>query len=168
MRNTRVIGLWGALVFASSGLLAQETFNENAADKAEGREGAASEKGAPEPGGAVTRGSPDGDVSPRLRAGDPANRWRYKFHNGHWWYYGRSNQWSYWDGSAWTPYNRQAYGQWFNRRPEDANNDTYGRRPAGSIQREKNEARSRDFGDLGRRPPGTIQRQKNSPRGGED
>jgi hypothetical protein len=41
--------------------------------------------------------------------------WRYKWHNGHWWYYQTNKQWLFWDGTRWTTYSPMAY-QWFTRR----------------------------------------------------
>ena len=126
-------------------------------------------------------------------AGNPANRWRYRFYNGQWWFYHPSNHWSYWNGNAWTPYQRQAnvppaasqiqpysdsdaasygYGRRLSGTIQREKNDTRGQsseyfelRQPGSIQREKNEARGQSFEPYDIRPPGTIQREKNSPRG---
>ncbi|HWB13451.1 MAG TPA: hypothetical protein VG826_29775 [Pirellulales bacterium] len=166
MHRTWVIGFWGVVVLAGGSLLAQETLREDAAEK-----GVAVENGVPEPGGTVIRSSSNSAAATHPTTGEPANRWRYRFHNGHWWYYGRANEWSYWNGSTWTPYDRETYGQWFNRQfrrygSDARSDDTPGldRRPAGTIQREKNDARSPSLGPVDRRPSGAIQREKNDPR----
>ena len=107
-------------------------------------------------------------------AANPVNRWRYRFHNGRWWFYDRGKQWSYWDGGAWRAYNRQIFAPSFDSqvppRGYDNNSYGYGRygygvRAPGSIQREKNDLRAEGLQPLGVRPPGTIQRQKNEVRG---
>jgi hypothetical protein len=38
------------------------------------------------------------------RAGQPngADQWRYRHHNGQWWYYQTNNKWAVWNGSRWT------------------------------------------------------------------
>ena len=165
MRTTQIIGFWAAMVVASSGLLGQETFSENGA-KVGGRGGVPDENADPGSGVKFFRSSPN-VVTGRASAGDPGNRWRYRFHNGHWWYYGRSNQWSYWTGNAWTPYDRQTYAGWWNSRFQPYDMSDYGRRPSKTIQNEKNESRTTDFGlggSGGHRPPKTVQNQKNESR----
>ncbi len=32
------------------------------------------------------------------------NNWRYRRHNGRWWYYTPQRSWMVWDGGAWNPY----------------------------------------------------------------
>lgn len=98
---------------------------------------------------------------------NPANRWRYRFYNGQWWYYHPTNQWLYWTGKSWTGYRSATSGQ----RPAkqagpSLNDDAYdfGRRPALSIQREKNESRGLYSNSIGTRPERTIQSQKNDSR----
>lgn len=136
-----VIGFLGASVISNGRLPAQEAPRKDAAPKIENR------------GASAT--------------GNLADRWRYKFHNGRWWYYDRSNAWSYWAGNAWTRYRPPASGRQVNgqARVDDYDN-RYGDigRPPGTVQREKNDARSPFSGPFNRRAPGTIQRQKNDAR----
>ena len=47
---------------------------------------------------AVADGAPAGNPPP----GD--QRWRYKFHNGAWWYWLPSDRWVYWSDGAWVNY----------------------------------------------------------------
>jgi hypothetical protein len=129
MRRTLMSGVWTAVALAGTTVLGQETFNENATDKGERREGADARMN---PGAAaranINAPGANANVGVGNRpVGNPANQWRYRHHNGHWWYYHPNNQWSYWNGNAWTNYNRQAYGQWYNGqfRPY-ANNYQYG------------------------------------------
>lgn len=119
-----------------------------------------------------TRVHPAGDVS-NAPAGNRANRWRYRFHNGRWWYYGQAKQWSYWDGAVWRAYNRQIYAPSLDSQWRPGGYDTnsygygqyrYGVRAPGSIQWEKNDPRAGSLQPFIVRPPGSIQRQKNSPR----
>jgi hypothetical protein len=35
--------------------------------------------------------------------------WRYKWHNGHWWYYQPNKQWLFWNGTSWTAYSPPVY-----------------------------------------------------------
>jgi len=156
MRSKCFIGFWVATVLASGGLLAQKTSNENAAERVGGRAGVAGQKGLSGPGGTVRRSSSNAP------SGNQANRWRYKFHNGHWWYYDRGKQWSYWNGSAWRPYDRTTYGQWLNLQAQ--------RRPANTIELIEREKNSPQGGDDGRpaNTIGLIEQEMNSPRGGDD
>lgn len=50
------------------------------------------------------------DVPPQ---GSSANRWRYSFHNGHWWYYRDGGRWAYWTGTTWADYEPKSYGHWY-------------------------------------------------------
>ena len=50
------------------------------------------------------------DFRPR---GSPANRWRYSFHNGHWWYYRDGGRWAYWTGLRWLDYQPDSYRRWY-------------------------------------------------------
>lgn len=49
------------------------------------------------------------DLPPR---GSSANRWRYSFHQGHWWYYRDGGRWSYWTGKEWRDYEPKSYARW--------------------------------------------------------
>jgi hypothetical protein len=37
--------------------------------------------------------------------------WRYRRHNGAWWYWLPSNRWVYWTGEKWMPYRAQTYAR---------------------------------------------------------
>ena len=50
------------------------------------------------------------DVPPHVPA---AERTRYHFRNGHWWYWGKTEAWSYWTGSRWVAYSPDAYVRWY-------------------------------------------------------
>lgn len=54
--------------------------------------------------------------------GSTPNRWRYSFHNGHWWYYRDGNRWAYWNGAGWRDYEPKSYRQWHTKREMDALN----------------------------------------------
>jgi len=41
------------------------------------------------------------------RGGD--NQWRYKFHNGTWWYWLPENRWVYWNNGSWANYDAATY-----------------------------------------------------------
>ncbi|HVA51196.1 MAG TPA: hypothetical protein VNH11_32945 [Pirellulales bacterium] len=45
--------------------------------------------------------------------GSAANRWRYSFHNGHWWYYRDGGHWAYWNGTQWLGYEPKSYQRWY-------------------------------------------------------
>jgi hypothetical protein len=49
----------------------------------------------------ATEPKPD-TASGQLIAAD--NGWRYRWHQGRWWYYGENGSWRYWTGRAWTAY----------------------------------------------------------------
>ena len=45
------------------------------------------------------------DAHARALADVPAaNRWRYRWHAGRWWYWGRSNSWTVYINGRWVPY----------------------------------------------------------------
>lgn len=57
------------------------------------------------------------DVPPQ---GSSGNRWRYTFHNGHWWYYRDGGRWAYWTGTKWLDFEPKSYGRWYvNRKMAD-------------------------------------------------
>jgi hypothetical protein len=39
--------------------------------------------------------------------GEPANRWRYQYYSGRWWYWKPGAQWSYYDGRRWVDWGRE-------------------------------------------------------------
>jgi hypothetical protein len=41
--------------------------------------------------------------------------WRYKWHNGHWWYYQPNKQWLFWNGTTWSAYLPAAYQRFIRR-----------------------------------------------------
>lgn len=42
----------------------------------------------------------------------PAERWRYRFYNGHWWYWRGGGRWAYWSGKQWHEYEADSYTRW--------------------------------------------------------
>lgn len=42
----------------------------------------------------------------RAPQGQAANRWRYQFYSGRWWYWKPDAQWSYYDGRRWVDWGR--------------------------------------------------------------
>lgn len=42
-----------------------------------------------------------------------AERWRYRFQNGHWWHWGKTGAWSYWTGTRWVAYSSDSYQRWY-------------------------------------------------------
>ena len=42
--------------------------------------------------------------------------WRYRWHNGHWWYYQTNKQWLFWNGIGWSAYSPGAYQRFTRRR----------------------------------------------------
>jgi hypothetical protein len=44
-------------------------------------------------------------------AADKSGRWRYKYHDGRWWYWLPSNSWVFYHNQRWVPYSRQSYLQ---------------------------------------------------------
>ncbi len=38
-----------------------------------------------------------------------AEDWRYRFHNGQWWYWMPDNHWVYWHDNAWTRFDARTY-----------------------------------------------------------
>lgn len=58
--------------------------------------------------GALVRQS--ADSPPQAPA---AERWRYRFQNGHWWHWGKTGAWSYWTGTRWVGYSSDSYQRWY-------------------------------------------------------
>jgi hypothetical protein len=50
------------------------------------------------PSGYTDEYDPPPDISPN------AERWRYSFHNGHWWYFTPQRKWLYWSQGRWVDY----------------------------------------------------------------
>jgi hypothetical protein len=50
-----------------------------------------------------------------LRAATKVEQWRYKRHNGHWWYYQVNGKWLFWNGRSWSDYTPTAYQRWYAR-----------------------------------------------------
>jgi len=73
---------------------------------------------ADEPGAAAaTEQQPTASAAPADvgdRGATPAatgEKWRYKRHNGQWWYWLPSNKWVYWNDGRWVDYDAQSYAQ---------------------------------------------------------
>ncbi|MBI3840208.1 MAG: hypothetical protein HY288_19985 [Planctomycetia bacterium] len=60
-----------------------------------------------QPGGAV---APNAAINGGVLSQDP-NRWRYRYHNGQWWYWLPSNSWMIWSDNQWAPYDAATYRQ---------------------------------------------------------
>lgn len=45
-----------------------------------------------------------GPVSQTAPHGKPANQWRYRLHDGRWWYWTVDENWSFFNGDIWVPY----------------------------------------------------------------
>ena len=45
-----------------------------------------------------------GQVSPTPPAGKSENHWRYRLHDGRWWYWTNDDSWSFFNGDTWVPY----------------------------------------------------------------
>ncbi|MGD9720895.1 MAG: hypothetical protein AB7O59_23375 [Pirellulales bacterium] len=43
------------------------------------------------------------DVAGQGQPSVPNNQWRYKWHDGRWWYWQTNNSWVIWEGNAWIP-----------------------------------------------------------------
>ena len=67
--------------------------------------------------GAAALPSGGSTVSVRQSQQPAVESWRYKWHNGNWWYFQTNKQWLFWDGTRWTTYSPTAY-QWFTRRKQ--------------------------------------------------
>jgi hypothetical protein len=48
-----------------------------------------------------------GPASQVIPKGKPENEWRYRFHNGRWWFWTLDDHWSYYNGDIWVPYSPQ-------------------------------------------------------------
>ncbi len=66
----------------------------------------------PAPSGSATSAAPGaaGATAPDAAAAS-ADAWRFRRHNGQWWYWLPSNKWVVWNGTKWEPYVAQATAQ---------------------------------------------------------
>ncbi|MEX2315581.1 MAG: hypothetical protein WD669_00410 [Pirellulales bacterium] len=64
--------------------------------------------GQQQPSPAATSDKPD-SAAPTQATGDS---WRFKRHDGLWWYWLPSEKWVYWSGDGWVDYNPETYAQW--------------------------------------------------------
>ena len=53
------------------------------------------------------------DVAAQQEAQPKIEGWRYKWHNGHWWYFQPNKQWLFWNGLSWSSYSPAAYQAWW-------------------------------------------------------
>jgi hypothetical protein len=97
--------LWSALIVLSSATAAwaDDSPAAAAADAPQAKAPANDSTGAPAPSGEV---------------------WRYKRHQGLWWYWLPSNKWVYWTDNRWVPYDAESYAK-FNAARQPATT-TYG------------------------------------------
>ena len=47
----------------------------------------------------------------------PSESWRYRRHDGLWWYWLPSNKWVYWTGNQWAPFETRGYSELRAARP---------------------------------------------------
>jgi hypothetical protein len=52
--------------------------------------------------------SPSAEAAPQVQATNP-NSWRYRWHDGKWWYWLPSERWVYWSNGAWVRYEPTEY-----------------------------------------------------------
>ncbi len=52
--------------------------------------------------------APRGEAAPAPAAKRDDQTWRYRWHDGRWWYWLPSERWVYWDGRGWIDYDRPA------------------------------------------------------------
>jgi hypothetical protein len=79
----------------------------------ESRSTATPSAGRPEAGIVAPQDSPS---NPAATSGD---RWRFKQHQGLWWYWLPTNKWVYWTDGKWIPYEQQSYAAFLAaRRPQ--------------------------------------------------
>jgi hypothetical protein len=57
------------------------------------------------------RGDASANSHAAARSAAPPDEWRYRWHQGHLWYYHSNGQWSYWNNNRWTTFQPVAMGQ---------------------------------------------------------
>jgi hypothetical protein len=50
----------------------------------------------------------------------PGESWRYRRHNGQWWYWLPSEKWAVWSGDRWTAYEAKSYSTYRAARPQQS------------------------------------------------
>jgi hypothetical protein len=68
---------------------------------------------------AASGAQPQADSAAAGAEKSPGETWRYRKHQGLWWYWLPSNKWVYWTDNRWVPYEAESYAK-FNaaRRPQ--------------------------------------------------
>ena len=83
-----------------------------------GRAVAAQETSASSAPQAKPPAAPAADAAPAAKDGQPpqasGESWRYKRHQGVWWYWLPTNQWVYWSGKSWVNYDADGYREFKN------------------------------------------------------
>lgn len=54
----------------------------------------------------------DVNANPGGRA-PQGERWRFRHHNGHWWYWLPRNRWVFWHNNGWVDYDPQSYSRYY-------------------------------------------------------
>lgn len=67
----------------------------------------------------------DVNTNPAGRA-QQGERWRFRHHNGHWWYWLPRNRWVFWHNNRWVDYDQQSYSNYY------PSNSNYYARPQGA------------------------------------
>jgi hypothetical protein len=60
-------------------------------------------------------GQPPQSTPDPANSAAPANEWRYRWHNNHWWYWTPSDKWVIHDREAWVPYDPETYPMFYRR-----------------------------------------------------
>lgn len=60
--------------------------------------------------------APAAGATPLSPSATAPQTWRFRWRNGHWWYWLKSKRWVWWDGAAWRPYVATDYTRWCQER----------------------------------------------------
>lgn len=101
---------FAAIIALSAALVAMPLF---AAEPTPADDGAAATEELPAPQADKPASTKETDSAKTAASAKEAdNKWRYRFYNGHWWYWQPDKHWVFWTGNEWQDYDRQSYSQW--------------------------------------------------------
>lgn len=68
------------------------------------------------PAASATSPADKPEQSDQAESKKPDDKWRFRQHQGIWWYWLPTNSWVYWSGEKWVPYDEAGYAEFYRAR----------------------------------------------------